>query len=121
MFTVSFQLHSITGDILEGPSTTIGFPGQTAAFECRVTEGSGAVIWRVNGVNLAPLPLFNGVYPGFTISTDNLRRIIVTDIVVNDNRNGSEFRCFLSDGVISDPAFFYVAGKIKAVFKTAHT
>ena len=85
-----------------------------------MTEGSNALFWKVNGVILAPSQLFNGAFRGFTISIDNLRRIIVTDIVVNDSRNGSEFRCFLPDGVISDPAFFYVAGKIKVVFKIAH-
>ena len=98
----------------------MGVPGQNVEFECNVTEGSGAVQWDVNGLTFNPLQLFFGNLPGHTINTDNQRNIIVTNIVENDSRHGSVYRCFLVGPpiVVSDPAFLYVAGKYKILCTT---
>ena len=58
--------------------------------------------------------LRNGILTGYhtTLNNDNL---IVENIVMNDIRNDTEYRCVITEnGIIqdqSDPIFLYVAGK----------
>ena len=53
--------------------------------------------------------LLNGILPGHS---SNGRNIVVQNIMMNDGRNGSEYRCV--DGTIvneGDPIILYVAGE----------
>ena len=58
--------------------------------------------------------LNNNILPGYSadITSSNL---IVKNIMINDNRNNTEYRCviIMSDMIVndSDPIFLYVAGE----------
>ena len=59
--------------------------------------------------------LHNGVLPGYSATLDK-NNIIVENIVMNDGRNGSKFKCVtvLHGGKVqdeSDTTYLYVAGK----------
>ena len=67
----------------------------------------------MNGASYTLGQLFIGMPPGHNVSGTN---IVVTDIVLGDSRNGSEYRCVVDQlppnpEIVSDPAFLYVAGK----------
>ncbi|XP_065912117.1 uncharacterized protein [Dysidea avara] len=73
---------------------------------------SGIPVWTVNGALYSLNDLFNGLLPGHNISGTN---ILVTSIVLGDNRNGSMYQCLIPQtpplpDILSDPAFLYVAG-----------
>ena len=86
-------------------------------------SGSQAAAWIVNnsmgpcGINA----IHNGILAGHTaiLGSNNL---IVENIMMNDNRNGSDYRCVIVpaqgtpslDNIIdeSDPTILYVAGEL---------
>jgi len=72
--------------------------------------------WEINhrlyGINA----LLNGQVPGYSVENDNTANIIVENIMMNDDRNGTEYRCVLFNITgtrldESDRIFLYVAGE----------
>ena len=99
----------------EGPGIVIAHPGQDVELLCNVT--GGVVSWRVNNtVNNNTLytlnQLFNGTLAGYNSTGNN---IIVEDIMMNDDRNGSVYICVIPQSELSDiesdPTTLYVAGE----------
>ena len=95
----------------EGPGIVIAHPGQDVELLCNVT--GGVATWRViNTVNNTLYTLsdfFNGGLAGHNSTGNN---IIVEDIMMNDDRNGSVYICVIPQNEkSSDPTILYVAGE----------
>ena len=78
---------------------------------CNVTGGT--TTWRVNNVLYTATQLTNGQLAGHNITGSN---IIVEDITINDDRNGSVYICTIlqtppTPDIVSDPTILYVAGE----------
>ena len=85
--------------------------------------------WLVN--NMGPFganALFNGILAGHSANVDR-GNIIVEDVITNDPRNDSEYRCVIRlQGTSttvneSGPTFLYVAGELAyvATYVATHT
>ena len=112
----------------EGPGIIIAHPGQDVELLCTVTvtdSGSQAAGWLVN--NMGPYrvnALRGGSLAGYTVEQEtnlNSNNLIVKNIMMNDDRNGSDYRCVIvpAQGILSlgnimeesDPTILYVAGE----------
>ena len=106
---VCAYFHTVAAQ--EGPGIVIAHPGQDVELLCTVT---GAIpSWRVNSVVYTLTDLFNGTLAGHNTTGIN---IIVEDIMMNDNRNGSVYICLIQQippipDIVSDPITLYVAGE----------
>ena len=111
----------------EGPGIVIAHPGQDVELLCAVTESSASLTtgWLVN--NMGPYrrsALRSGILPGH-IATLGSNNLIVENIMINDDRNGSDYRCVIvpAQGMItvndiideSDPTILYVAGEYYSI------
>ena len=102
----------------EGPGTVIVRPaGQDVELLCSVSIPGmlqPGITWIINFNQYGVNSLANGILDGYSadISSSNL---IVKNIVMNDNRNNTEYKCviIMSDRIVndSDPIFLYVAGE----------
>ena len=113
MYTVAAQ---------EGPGIVIAHPGQDVELLCTVTvtSGSQTIGWLVNNVVYRMNALRNAILPGHIATLDS-SNLIVQNIMMNDTRNGNEYRCVIipAQGMItvsdiideSDPTILYVAGE----------
>ena len=107
----------------EGPGIVIAHPGQDVDLLCTVTvtSRSQSTGWLVNNVGPYRITaLRSGILTGHSATLDS-SNLIVENIMMNDVRNGSEYRCVivLAQGMItvadimyeSDPTIVYVAGE----------
>ena len=113
VFTVAAQ---------EGPGIVIAHSGQDVELLCTVTVTSGSQTtgWLVNNRPYRINALHNGILTGHSATSDS-SNLIVENIMMNDVRNGSEYRCVTvpAQGMItvadiieeSDPTILYVAGE----------
>ena len=108
----------------EGPGIVIVYPGQDVELLCTVTvtdSTSQTTGWLVN--NEGPYrisSLRSGILTGHTATLDS-SNLIVENIMMNDGRNGSEYKCVIipAQGMVtfgdilaeSDPTILYVAGE----------
>ena len=112
-------LYTVTA-AQEGPGIVIAHTGQDVELLCTVTENSTrqTIGWLVN--NEGPYrinAIRNGILTGHTATLDS-NNLIVENIMMNDSRNDSEYRCVImymatfADIIDeSDPIFLYVTGK----------
>ena len=86
-----------------------------------MTSGSQTTGWLVNNIRLYRInALRSGILTVHTATLDS-NNLIVENIMMNDVRNGSEYRCVIvpAQGMITaadiidenDPTFLYVAGE----------
>ena len=90
----------------DAPDIVIAYPGQDVELLCPVSTNAEVVGWVINDT------LFEEPtkYPsGYSLNGNNL---IVENIMINDFRNNTEFKCMmLLQGNFSDEIVLYVAGK----------
>jgi len=115
----------ITVAAQEGPGIVIAHPGQDVELLCTVTVTSSTqAAWLINN-SLGPYSLNyirDGKLAGYGGGGSNGNNLIVENIMMNDDRNGSDYRCVIvpaqgtpSLGNIieeSDPTILYVAGEL---------
>ena len=103
-------------------STVTAHPGQDIELLCDVTpSGNGSVAWVIGMMGPRGLSsIRNGIVPGYTnnLSTTSL---IIKSIMINDDRNGTEYRCVIAisnaDTMTEQPVergsktILYVAGE----------
>ena len=121
---IVFLLILITVAAQEGPGIVIAHPGQAVELLCTVTVTSEtqAAAWLIN--NRGPNRLNairGGVLTGYRGVNATSNNLIVENIMMNDDRNGSDYRCVIvpAQGMItfaditeeSDQTILYVAGK----------
>ena len=92
-------LHTVSAQ--EGPGTVIARPGQDVELLCNIT-GSGAPLWRINGILYSSNQLFTGQLGGHNVSLID-GNIIVENVMINDDRNGSVYICLRSSETIGAP------------------
>ena len=112
-------------DAQEGPGIVIAHPGQDVELLCTVTVTPNTLAaWLINN-SLGPYSLNiirGGLLAGYRGAVDSDgNNLIVENIMMNDDRNGSDYRCVIvpaqgtpSLGNIieeSDPTILYVAGE----------
>ena len=101
-------------------STVIAHPGRDVELLCTVTpSGSQTTAWIINHVVYTVQQLHNGILTGYSSNGNNL---IIENIVVNDDRNETEYECVTVSNTVSnptvadimdksDPTILYVAGE----------
>ena len=107
----------------ENLTVVIAHPSQDVELLCTVTVTSGqTAAWLIN-MTMRPYrisAIHDGILPGYTanLSSNNL---IVKNITMNDDRNGSDYRCVIvpltgTPSLVekSNPTILYVAGKLCA-------
>ena len=79
-----------------GPGKVIARPGQDVELLCPFTETADLIVeWRIARFYFADInDLANGLEDGYSANRGNAN-LIVEDLVINDNRNGTEYWCSL--------------------------
>ena len=95
-----------------------------------MTSGSQTTGWLVNNVGPYRInTLRSGILTEYSATLDS-NNLIVEDIMMNDVRNGSEYRCVIvpAQGMLtladiveeSDPTILYVAGEYQCIYVRMH-
>ena len=85
----------------EGPGVVIAHPGQDVELLCTVTpSGSQTAAWIINHVVYTVQQLHNGILTGYSSNGNNL---IIENIMMNDDRNDTEYNCVTVSGTVSNP------------------
>ena len=115
----------------EGPGIVIANPGRDVELLCTVTPSDGqTAAWVIN--NRAPhtvQQLHNGILTGYSTNGNNL---IIENIMMNDDRNDTEYSCVTISSTASepsiediidesDPTILYVAGEYQMIWKILST
>ena len=110
IFTVAAQ---------ESPGIVIARPGQDVELLCTLgipSTTQHTVAWIIDHIFYGVQSLINGILPGYSVDVNN-NNLFVQNIVMNDSRNDTEYRCVIvmsnTTTILnsSDPTFLYVAGK----------
>ena len=92
---------------------------------CNVTpSGTQTAAWVIDHVVYTVQQLHNGILTGYSSNGNNL---IIENIMMNDDRNDTEYECVTVSHTLSqpnlasivdesDPTILYVAGKYKYTF-----
>ena len=92
LFTVTAQ---------EGPGIVIAYPGQDIELLCTVTpSGSQTAAWEINNVVYTVQQLDNGILTGYSSNGNNL---IIENIIMNDDRNDTQYSCGTVLSTLSNP------------------
>ena len=102
----------------EGPGIVIVRPdGQDVELLCSVAQPGTVqpgVSWIINYNQYTVTSLSNDILDGYSADI-NSSNLIVKNLVMNDDRNNTGYRCsIIMSGIItedSDPTFLYVAGE----------
>ena len=105
---------------VKGPGRHVVHPGQNVTLLCTfndlvLSSNTSEVRWKINHTLYGINAILHGVVPGYSANVDNAN-IIVENIMMNDGRNGTEYRCMLFNNMgtrlnESDPIILYVAGE----------
>ena len=121
-----YNLCKFTVAAQEGPGIVIAHPGQDVELLCTVTVTSrNQAAWLVNSMGPYRInALRNDILVGHT-TTLGSNNLIVENIMINDDRNDSDYRCVIipAQGMItvadiideSDPTILYVAGEYYSI------
>ena len=108
----------------EGPGIVIAHPGQDVELLCTLGLPSNATHtlgWTINHIFYGVNSLNGGIRRGYSADLLN-NNLIVQNVVMNDPRDDTEYRCVIRHGTTilnaSDPTFFYVAGKYRCCMCT---
>ena len=120
------RLILITVAAQEGPGIVIAHPGQDVELLCTVTVTSDtqAAAWLINN-SMGPYrvnTLRGGSQAGYRgVADTSSNNLIVENIMMNDDRNGSDYRCVIvpASGRLSlpditeesNPTILYIAGE----------
>ena len=87
----------------QGPGIVIAHPGQDSELLCNVTPSGGqAAAWIINNVAYSLQQLYNGILTGYSTNGNNL---IIENIMMNDDRNGTVYICVTVSSTVSQPTF----------------
>ena len=86
----------------EGPGRVIAHPSQDVELLCTVTpSGSQTAAWIINhGGPYTVQQLHSGILTGYSSSGNNL---IIENIMMNDDRNDTEYNCVTVPSIVSNP------------------
>ena len=116
----NFTFYCFIVTAQEGPGTVTAHPGQNVELLCTVTpSGSQTAAWIINHVVYTVQQLHNGILTGYSSNGNNL---IIENIMMNDDRNDTQYSCgtvlsTVSNPTVadiedeSDPIILYIAGE----------
>ena len=83
----------------------------------KITGGIHSIGWTIDDIGpYGVSALYNGILDGYSASTDTTS-IIILNIMMNDSRNGTEYRCGVNNGGVlqleSNAITLYVAGEFQ--------
>ena len=127
-YELTFTIVIITVAAQEGPGIVIARPGQDVELLCTVTvtdSGSQTAAWLINNKGPYRVNSLRGGslagHRGEQETDPDSNNIIVKNITMNDERNGSDYRCVIvpAHGTFtladimeeSKPTILYVAGE----------
>ena len=86
----------------QGPGIVIAHPGQDVELLCNVTpSGDQTAAWIINnGVPHTVQQLHNDILTGYSSNGNNL---IIENIMMNDDRNGTEYSCGTVSNTVNQP------------------
>ena len=95
--------------------THIALPGYNVELPCDVDGQEESTVWQINGTSHLLNDLFAGAVAGHSLSG---RNIVVEDIMMNDVRNGNQYRCVVlqtppTPNIMGSLTALYVAGECK--------
>ena len=118
---IAYNLCWFSVTAQEGRGIVIAHPGQDVELLCNVTPSDGqTAAWVINnGVLYTVQQLHNGILTGYSTNGNNL---IIENIMMNDDRNDTEYSCVTVPSTASqpstaniidesDPIILYVAGE----------
>ena len=113
--------YSNLQSIVAQGARVIAHPGRDVELMCTVTPSHGqTAAWVINnGGPHTVQQLYNGILTGYSSNGNNL---IIEKIMINDDRNGTEYSCVTTSSTVSqptvadiidesDPTILYVAGE----------
>ena len=87
----------------EGPGTVIAHPGQNVTLLCTVTpSGSETAAWIIVNALHTVERLYNGIETGYSSNGNN---VVIEKILMNDDRNNTEYICVTVSSTVSNPVF----------------
>ena len=104
----------------EGPGIVIAHPGQDVELLCDVDPSeSEMAAWIINNMLYTVQRIHNGIVTGYSSDGNN---VVIKKILMNDDRNNTEYICVTISSTISypslsniedesDPTILYVAGE----------
>ena len=113
----------------ESPGIVIAHPGQDVELLCTLglpSTNQHAPTWIIGHRFYGVQALIGGILDGY-IADNNNNNLIVENIMMNDNRNNTEYQCVIVlSGTMtivnsSDPTILYVAGKFLLLGRTWNT
>ena len=117
---IAYNLCQFLVTAQQGPGIVIAHPGQVVELLCNVTPSeSETAAWIVNHALYTVQQLHNGILTGYSTNRSNL---IIENIMMNDNRNDTEYSCGIVSSTVSnptltdimdesDPTILYIAGE----------
>ena len=109
----------------EGPGIVIAHPSQDVELLCTVTPSDGqTAAWIIdNGVIHTVQQLHNGILTGYSTNGNHL---IIENIMMDDDRNETEYQCVTVPSTVSqpsiadiidesDPTILYVVGEYQMI------
>ena len=95
---------SVTAQHSHEPGIVIAPPGQHIELLCAVTPlgRNEAAAWIINHVVHTVQLLHNGTLTGYSSNGSNL---IIENIIMNDDRNDTEYSCVTISSTVSNPTF----------------
>ena len=83
-------------------SIVIAHPGQNITLMCNVTpSGSKTAAWIIDHMLYTVQRLHSGILTGYSTNGNNL---IIENIMMNDDRNDTEYSCGIVSSTVSNPA-----------------
>ena len=123
---IVYNLCQFTVTAQEGPGIIIAHPGQNVELLCNLTlSRSETAAWLIDhGRVYTVQQLHNGIVTGYSSNGTNL---IIEDIMMNDDRNDTEYGCVTVSSTVSnptvgdiedksDPTILYVGGEYQHTY-----
>ena len=111
---MAYNLLQLSGTSQECPGTVIAHPGQDVELMCDVASSEiQSVSWLIKDTGPYEVSaLHNGILTGYSSNGTNL---IVQNIIMNDVRNGSNYKYVINITTAilqqSHPTILYIAGE----------
>ena len=114
------NLYYFTVTAQQNSNIVIAHPGQDVELSCTITPSDGQTpAWIIDDVLYTVQGLHNGKLTGYSSNGNNL---IIENIIMNDDRNNTEYSCGTVSSTVSqpktadiidegNPAILYVAGE----------
>ena len=97
--------------VVAAANIVIAHPGQDAELICSLGQTLVNTKWLINDMGpYGASSLYNGLLDGYS-SNSHTNSIIILNITMNDNRNGTNYRCKINGLSSKEKIILYVTSK----------